>query len=426
MAKSRFKNFVGQLHLWLGLASGIIVFMLGITGCILAFEVEIKEWWYADRLFVASEPNEQPLPLSQSLAAAQREMGVDIGVQRLLVPGDPDRSVVAVNYTDTGVPKSDGVWYWDGIERYLHVYVDPYTAQVLGQHDEKFDFFYFVEWLHYSLLLRTDLGKHIIGTATLIFVILLITGLVLWWPKTKKALKMNTWFRWKPTTKWKRKNYDLHNIVGFYSMFLVIFIALTGLMWAFAWFDNGVQWMANGGQTIEKERPTIESTITTSGGVQQPLDIIHHSLKTDYAEAEMYYINLPHDSAGTINGYVKYADRTKNVNLQFDQYSGALLHTANRWADKTGGEKVWAYNYDVHTGAIGGIVGKTIAFFLSLFAASFPVTGTYIWWVKYQNKRRAERKRRERERRKSTRGRERPGYQLQTTPEEGKVPETVR
>lgn len=54
--------------------------------------------------------------------------------------------------------------------------------------------------------------------------------------------------------------------------------------------------------------------------------------------------------------------------------------------DKTNGEKIWAYNYDIHTGAVWGIVGKTIAFFLSLFAASLPVTGTIIWWNRRKKK----------------------------------------
>ncbi|MEM0940181.1 MAG: hypothetical protein AAGI25_10395 [Bacteroidota bacterium] len=59
----------------------------------------------------------------------------------------------------------------------------------------------------------------------------------------------------------------------------------------------------------------------------------------------------------TIGTYVDYKDNTLDVYLQFDQYSGVLLHTGDKWEDKTNGEKVWAYNYDIHTGAIGGLVG---------------------------------------------------------------------
>ncbi|RZK86946.1 MAG: PepSY domain-containing protein, partial [Pedobacter sp.] len=37
-----FKYWVGRIHLWLGLISGLFVCFLGITGCILAFEREIE------------------------------------------------------------------------------------------------------------------------------------------------------------------------------------------------------------------------------------------------------------------------------------------------------------------------------------------------------------------------------------------------
>lgn len=62
------------------------------------------------------------------------------------------------------------------------------------------------------------------------------------------------------------------------------------------------------------------------------------------------------------------------------------------WADKTNGEKVWAYNYYIHLGAIWGLTGKILAFFLSLIAASLPVTGFIIWYgcEKKQRKRRSE------------------------------------
>ena len=169
-------------------------------------------------------------------------------------------------------------------------------------------------------------------------------------------------------------------------MFLVIFIALTGLMWAFTWFNDGVKWIADGGGTVENTHVKIESTVTASSAVV-PLDIVYNSLKTDHAEAEVYYINLPQDSTGTVGAYIEYEDRTKTVYQQYDQFSGELLHTGGRWEKKTNGEKLFALNYDIHVGAIGGLAGKTIAFFLSLFAASLPVTGFMIWYGRKFKKR---------------------------------------
>ncbi|MEM7509499.1 MAG: PepSY-associated TM helix domain-containing protein [Bacteroidota bacterium] len=367
------RKLIGKIHLWLGLASGLVVFILGVTGCILVFEEEIKSIVYSDIFQVEVAENDYK-PVSQLLEAAQNGLTSDLPVTDIQLFPEQNHSVKFYAFKTKA---DDGIWYWDGRE-FFNLFVNPYTSKVLKEKNADFEFFFLIEQLHYSLLLKAEIGKPIIGTSTIIFIIMLITGLVLWWPKNKAAKRQRVWFRWKPTTKWKRKNYDLHSIIGFYSMFLVIFIALTGLMWAFTWFSDGVEWIANGGKTIEKERPKIESTIAPFN-TTHPLDIVHHSLKANHAEAEVYYINLPQDSIGTVGAYVMYEDLTKNVNLQYDQYSGALLYTGDKWEDKTNGEKVRAYNYDIHVGAIGGLPNKILNFFLSLFAASLPVTGFLIW-----------------------------------------------
>ncbi|MEM0941449.1 MAG: PepSY-associated TM helix domain-containing protein [Bacteroidota bacterium] len=382
------KKLIRKVHLWLGLTSGLVVFVLGTTGCLWVFQEELWPIVHNDLLLVKEPASGNPLPISQNLQAAQQAVGSEIPLNQVTVINQKNRSYQLSNRTHIEQP--DAIWYWEEIERNLWVYVNPYTSEILGIQDETLHFFEVIRFLHMSLLLRYEMGHKITGWATLIFIIMLTTGLVLWWPRNNKAFKVRTWFRWKSDTKWKRKNYDLHNIIGFYSMFLVIFIALTGLMWAFSWFSDGVEWIANGGKTIKEEAINVESTITQHNSTH-PLDMVHHSLKTDHSEAKVYYINLPQDSAGTIGTYVAYEDRTKNVYLQFDRYSGALLHTGDKWEDKTNGEKVWAYNFDIHTGAIGGIVGKTIAFFLSLFSASLPVTGFIIWFGRNKKKRRLKR-----------------------------------
>ncbi|MEM6735330.1 MAG: PepSY-associated TM helix domain-containing protein [Bacteroidota bacterium] len=198
-------------------------------------------------------------------------------------------------------------------------------------------------------------------------------------------MQRSTWFQWKKTTRWKRKNYDLHNILGFYAFFIFIFIVLTGLMWAFMWFNNGVQWVANGGETPEKEKIEVVST-PSAITLDHPLDVAHNYLKIQHAQAEVYYISLPQDSVGTIGTFAHYSDNTRDMYLQFDQYTGEKL-ASKGWEGKTNGEKVWAYNYDIHVEAIWGLPGKILAFFLSLISVSLSVTGFIIWWGRRKTKR---------------------------------------
>jgi uncharacterized iron-regulated membrane protein len=78
--------------------------------------------------------------------------------------------------------------------------------------------------IHWSFLLKQSWGTYVVGIPVLIFVFMLISGIILWWPKNKAARKQRFSFKWKNVKNWKRKNYDLHNVLGFYaSVFALIF-----------------------------------------------------------------------------------------------------------------------------------------------------------------------------------------------------------
>src|SRR5690606_14581657 len=98
-------------------------------------------------------------------------------------------------------------------------YVDPYTGLVLGGREgPATEFFGTVMKVHRWLLIEGDVGKIIVGTSTIIFIFMLLSGIVLWWP-----IKLKNWkqgFKVKMNGKWKRTNHDLHNTLGFYSFIL--------------------------------------------------------------------------------------------------------------------------------------------------------------------------------------------------------------
>ncbi|MEM9673496.1 MAG: PepSY-associated TM helix domain-containing protein [Bacteroidota bacterium] len=376
------KKIIGQIHLWLGLASGLVVVILGITGCIYVFIDEIKPLVYQDRMFVDSESSDRML-LGELTSVAQDAIEPGQSIRGVTIYNDPARTVQFNGYKALEEPQS--IWFWDEIDYNFNLYLNPYTGTVSKLENRTFEFFNLVLWLHWSLFLRNDIGQPIVGIAVIIFVISLITGLVLWWPRNKSAAKQRVWFRWKPTTKWKRKNYDLHNIAGFYTLILALIIALTGLVWAFDWFEDGVKWLANGGKTIENETKIASDTslITT----QYPIDKVYQNVRQDYPEAKSYYISFPKEDAATYYVYVASDGVTERVNAQYDQYTGEQL-SLSTFADKNNGDKLRSLNYDIHVGSILGLPGKILAFFASLVSASLPITGFYIWWGRRKKKKR--------------------------------------
>lgn len=369
------KKLVGQLHLWLGLASGFVVFIISITGCIYVFEQELKACLYQDREIVAVPENAVKKPLSELMLIAQREVGDDHPIQNIAIPSAADQTY---SFRPLQIRDRKAFTHFGEIVYQRKVYINPYTGEVVKNENTKYEFFTLVLRLHRNLLLNRGVGSVIVGLSVIIFVVMLITGIVLWWPKNKVVLRQRITFLWKKTTRWKRKNYDLHSVLGFYSSFVVLIIALTGLTWSFDWFEKSVYWIANGGK-IEKVKPLYSDT--TQATAILPIDQILFDLQKRNAEAETISISFPEKSNGVINASVRSGIHVRYTaqRYQYDQFTGALLNTTT-FDEKNAGEKLNAMNYDIHTGAILGLSGKILAFVASLISASLPVTGFYIWW----------------------------------------------
>lgn len=377
-----FKKLILKIHLWLGLASGLIVVILGITGCLYVFEEELRpiihDYYYVDQV------KDKKLPISQLLEIAKeanKKIHPKQSFSGCRTFNDEKRTVVAWFYEELD---EDAIWYWNQYQT-NYVYLDPYTGSVLKIEDYNFEFFVFIRMLHQTLCLNSEIGDPIVGTATILFIISLITGLILWWPKNKQAAKQRFWFRWKNTTQWKRKNYDLHNILGYYTMLFSLIIALTGLVWAFESYDKGVQWIFNGGKTFPEEKRIVSDT--TQYTKNTATDKVFVAIRKAQPKAKSYFLFVPreNDSLATFRTFIRYQNRFKDVAMEFDQYTAKPLKTVT-YADKNNGEKFRFINYDLHVGSILGLPGKIIAFIASLVAATLPITGFLIWWGRNKKK----------------------------------------
>ncbi|WP_423127608.1 PepSY-associated TM helix domain-containing protein [Gaoshiqia sp. Z1-71] len=374
------KYLIAKIHLWLGLASGTVVFVVSLTGCIYVFSKEITEWRRAEATYVEQVQPETML-ISDLWQTARVAAGGEIPLSWARVSNDPRKSWVFYGYKGN----EDGLTYFSAIDYYRSVYVDPYNGQIKAVYDEKADFFNLVKFLHWSLLLKTSLGQPIVGWSTFIFVILLISGLILWWPKSFKSTKNLFAFRWKKTANGYKKLYDLHNVTGFYSLLLALIVALTGMVWAFKWFQAFVYVLAAGTASLPDLQP-VKSAPQEIAAVL-PVDRALSETRMKYADAGTYQLSLPSDSLGVIQVSVqeKAGRYAKTNQLQFDRYSGQLLNE-RRHEDKNAGEKLIASNYDIHVGAILGFPGKVLAFLISLVCASLPVTGFLMWLKRRRNR----------------------------------------
>lgn len=363
-----FKKINAWLHLWLGLISGIIVFIVALTGCILVFEQEFKSLTHSWLHTVSPKNAEYLLPsVIKSKVSAH-------------FPGKEIR----------------GIWYY-GHERTATVsmnsdstiYVNPYTADVVAIVEGE-DFFHFVLEGHTSLWIEAKIGKKnlgqiIVSYATLIFFVLLISGLILWWPKKWSKSNRDKSFKIKWSAKFKRINYDLHNVLGFYSLIVALIITMTGLVMSFAWFSQSVYWLSSGGKSPAPYINALSDTTKIAGDMM--LKNVDLAFQKGITEIGTYnknaiIISFPDEPSEPIelctdmrNGSWRY--------VYLDQYTlkelpSTQVHIDNLkladWLKRT--------NYAIHVGAIGSIPTKILYFLASLICATLPLTGAYVWWGK--------------------------------------------
>ncbi len=376
----KLKKIFGVVHLWMGLVSGIVVFIVGITGCLYCFNNELKNYFNSDKIYV-KESNQPRLALDSLKVIAQNALGSQYPVSGIEYSTEANKSYLF----KASLYNKEGNTFNQMYQYNKTVYVNPYNANIINVENTKWSFFQVVISLHLNLMMG-KIGKQIVGWATVIFVLSLITGLILWWPKNKAALKRRVKFTWKDTTRWKRKNYDLHNVIGFYAFPLLLFIGLTGLVFAFKWFDDNIQLAFNGG--IKHKHVMASSDTTKIVSEKASLDKVIGDATLKFPEATTFNITMPKTKKATLNVTVQSIDgrRYKRATINYDQSLGAPLMLMG-YNEKNAGQKFRAMNIDLHDGSIGGFWGRILAFLISLITASLPVTGFYIWYGrKYKKK----------------------------------------
>lgn len=358
------KKAIGKLHLWLGLGSGLIVFIVSLTGALFTFQDEIRDATEPWRL-VATPAQAAPLPPSRLQAAVvASHAGAAPSYTTYYGPG---RSVT-VYFTD----KAGGSYITS---------LNPYTGQVLHEQNMRTDFFTIVQALHMYLLLPVELGEWIVGVAIAIFLAMLGTGLVLWWPKRKQERKQRLTIKWG--AKWRRLNYDLHQVLGFYIAAGAFIIALTGLFMSFGSWLQAASTVANVGRhyPLEETPPPVDTLAPATAPARPLVDVAYAQVRQHSPTAAMVVI-VPAANRKqpiyclTYEKALHYYDRDE---YYFHPVSGQLLRALPH-ATKSAGKKLGDLNYDLHTGQILGLGGKIVAFLISLLSASLPVTGTLLWW----------------------------------------------
>ncbi|RUT72177.1 PepSY domain-containing protein [Flavobacterium cupreum] len=352
-----FKKAVRQIHLWLGLASGLIVFIISITGFLYVFEEEIREVAQQEYLHVPVQ--EKPFIGLTTIIGNYKQL-------------DPKQKITAIKITN----EEPNATVQLSTKKKKTYYFNPYDGSLVNQKGA--DWLNTVLEIHRTLLLG-DVGEFIQGWSVVIFLIMLITGLILWFPKQRRLVKQSLQVKWSGSL--KRVNYDLHQVLGFYASIVLLLIAFSGLYFKFDTAKKAVNVVTR--TTLSKGTAAVPPVKIDSTTIAVRYNKIYETLNAQYPGASS--ISFSVRKTGELRVRMIYPNqwasaRNQNI-IFFDGKTGQLLRT-KLYRDNNAADVYEASNHDLHTGTFFGLAGKILWSLVSLIGASLPITGFIIWWKK--------------------------------------------
>lgn len=385
-----------NIHLWLSVPFGILITLICFSGAALVFEKEVMELCHRELYFV-KKVEAAPLPMEQLMTKVAATLPDSVSVTGVNISSDSERA-----YQVT-LSKP----------RRASMYVDQYTGEIIGKY-ERASFFNFMFRMHRWLLdsMKQDggifWGKMIVGTSTLMFVFVLISGVVVWWPRTRKALKNS--LKIVANKGWRRFWYDLHVAGGMYALVFLLAMALTGLTWSFQWYRTGfyktfgvevqpsmghgnaaANATAKGGK--REESPEGRSGRPGNRG-EKPEGRGEHSesregrKRSPYTNWQQVYEQLAEanpdyklisvsDGSASI-ALPRFGNQRGTDRYKFNPRNGEITETT-LYKDLDNSGKIRGWIYSVHVGSWGGMLTRILTFVAALVGASLPLTGYYLW-----------------------------------------------
>lgn len=385
-----------NIHLWLSVPFGILITLICFSGAALVFEKEVMELCHCELYFV-KKVEAAPLPMEQLMTKVAATLPDSVSVTGVNISSDPERA-----YQVT-LSKP----------RRASMYVDQYTGEIMGKY-ERAPFFNFMFRMHRWLLdsMKQDggifWGKMIVGTSTLMFVFVLISGVVVWWPRTRKALKNS--LKIVANKGWRRFWYDLHVAGGMYALVFLLAMALTGLTWSFQWYRTGfyrtfgvevqpsmghgnaaANATAKGGKREKSPegrsgRPGNRGEKPEGRGeYSESREGRKHSPYTNWqqvyeqlAEANPDYKLISVSDGSASVALPRFGNQRGTDRYKFNPRNGEITETT-LYKDLDNSGKIRGWIYSVHVGSWGGMLTRILTFIAALLGASLPLTGYYLW-----------------------------------------------
>ena len=338
------------IHLWLSVPFGLILTLMCLSGAILLFERDFGHVGQAD----VNPGDREPLALDSILLSVSKQIPHNKKITGITTYADASHAYKVM----LDKPAMAAVW------------VDQYTGKVIGEYDRA-TIFKLASSAHRRLFGKSKAegafgaktGKLIIGITSIVTIFILLSGLVVWWPKR------GTWLR-KLSISVKngcyRFWYDFHSVGGLITSIILLLCVLTGLSWSFGWYRHAL-YSTFGSQLPE---PSLHKTPAENFSAWQTAYNGIKSVNPD-SEIRMYQgeADVVVSAVGNQQAYKTYG---------FDNETGRITDITP-YSEKARSNHIKGWIYTLHVGSWGGWISKIFYLICVIIGASLPISGYYLW-----------------------------------------------
>ncbi len=354
-----FRECVFWLHLACGVAGGIVIFTMCVTGALLSFERQMIEFSERDARYTSADEKADRL-MPQQIIDKVKKQRPEAKPSSMAITSEPN-AAWEVNLGPEG-----------------RLFLDPFTGGVLGESNKgvRSTLSEIRNWHRYIALSgdQRPIGKAVTGASNLLFLFLAVSGIYIWFPRNLswKTVKPVIWFR--RGARGKARNFNWHNTIGFWTSIFLIVFTLTATIISYQWASNLLYTLTGSEVPVRSSggQPQAEKTYEFPQNIDTSWEAA--TLRSSSWKSISLRLPLENDAAVFTIDEGIYWNIFGRSTLTVNAETGA----AAKWepyGERNAAQQMRTWFRFTHTGETFGVIGQFIGFIACIGGAFLVYTG---------------------------------------------------
>jgi uncharacterized iron-regulated membrane protein len=352
----RLKNIFFWTHLAAGLTAGSIILIMAVTGALMAFEPQIIENVEKNIRKVEVPAGAVRLSLNE-ISAKAKVKKPDASVTGMMIWNDPSASVMV------------------SFGQEVSFFVNPYNGEILGKYSKIHAFMNFIESVHRRLATQ-EKGRVVTHLANAFFLFLALSGLYLWWPGKVMKFKSNL--------KGKARDWNWHNVIGFWCLPMIFVTTLTGLVMSYTWASNLLFRLVGDEPPVQMQKTAATSAASVKAiSFETDWNALLEGVNRQVPQWDSIWFRVPKEQGGAYSATIQ-----EPINRSWMRSQMSLDGTGKvlKWEPFSGmnsGRKAHIWVRYLHTGEAFGLLNQFLMFVNACGAVMLVWTGFAMSWRRF-------------------------------------------